>query len=73
MDVMCNSNVVHQLVNDGPELSKRLIYQTAMEQLQRIFEVYGVSAKEDLLIKTLAEAIAESQSKCIEYGYCVMK
>lgn len=73
MEVMSNSNAVHQLVNDGLELSKRLIYRTAMEQLQCIFAVHGASTKEDLLIKTLAEAFAESQSKCLEYGYCGMK
>lgn len=65
--------VVHQLSCDGPELSKRLFYKTTMERLQAIYAVHGASAKEDLLIKMLAEIYAESQANSLEFGYQVMK
>lgn len=57
----------------GPELSKRLIYQTAMERLRAIYEQHGVSVKEDTLIKMLAEMIAESQERSLKYGFSKSK
>lgn len=70
---MISLDSMYQPAPQGPELSKRLIYRTAMERLAAIYEEYGVSVKEDALIKMLAEMIAESHERSLEYGYSKSK
>ncbi|WP_308924820.1 hypothetical protein [Janthinobacterium sp. J1-1] len=59
--------------NDGLELSKRLIYLTAIERLSAIFEQHGATLIEDQLFKLLIEARARSLEAAEEFGFKAMK
>lgn len=58
--------------SDGPGLNKRLIYRTTLEQLNVLYNQYGVSVKEDRLIKLLMELCAEQSELSVDVGYLVM-
>ena len=69
-----NTQDVNQLgYMDGLELSKRLIYVTAIEQLGAIFSEHGATLIEDQLFKLLIEARARSLEESEIYGFKAMK
>lgn len=59
--------------SDGLQLSKRLIYATAIEQLGAIFEQHGANLIEDQLFKLLIEARARSLEEAEKFGFNAMK
>lgn len=69
-----NTQDVNQLgYADGLELSKRLIYTTAIEQLSAIFQLHGATLIEDQLFKLLIEAHARSIEDAEKFGFNAMK
>ncbi len=69
-----NTQDVNELgYSDGLELSKRLIYTTAIEQLGVIFGQHGATLIEDQLFKLLIEARARSIEAAEKFGFDAMK